>query len=79
MRPPFLRGFWKLAWVETKIFAREPMGFIGTLAVPVVVFVALGRAFGAARPEPAAALDLPFNAAIKVSFMLLRDRLSELL
>lgn len=70
MRPSFLRGFWKLAWVETKIFAREPMGFIGTLAVPVVVFVALGRAFGAARPEPAAALDLPFNAAILAALLI---------
>ncbi len=69
MRLPFLRGFWKLAWVETKIFAREPMGFIGTLAVPVVVFVALGRAFGAARPE-SVAVDLPFNTAILAALLI---------
>lgn len=32
-----LRGFWKLTWVEIKIFVREPMGFVGTLAVPVIL------------------------------------------
>jgi hypothetical protein len=25
-----LKGFWKLSWVETKVFVREPMGFVGT-------------------------------------------------
>jgi len=64
MRPRFLRGLWKLTWVETKIFAREPMGFVGTLVVPVVVFIALGRAFGAGKPGTAAAFDVPFNTAI---------------
>ncbi len=64
MRPRFLRGFWKLTWVETKIFAREPMGFVGSLVIPVVVFVVLGRAFGAGKPATAAGLDIPFNTAI---------------
>jgi ABC-2 type transport system permease protein len=63
-RPGLLRGFWKLSWVETKIFAREPMGFIGTLVVPVVIFIVLGRAFGAAKPGVAPQLDIPFNPAI---------------
>ena len=64
MRPGFLRGFWKLTWVETKIFVREPMGFIGALVVPVVVFIVLGRVFGLAKPRAAPRLDLPFNPAI---------------
>ena len=34
-----LRGLWTLAWIETKIFLREPLGLIGTVAVPVVIFV----------------------------------------
>ena len=38
-----LRGLWTLAWVEIKIFLREPLGVIGTVAVPVVIFVVLGR------------------------------------
>lgn len=63
-RPNFLRGFWKLTWVETKIFAREPMGFIGSLVVPVVIFVILGRTFGAAKPRVTPQLDIPFNPAI---------------
>ncbi len=63
-RPRFLRGFWKLSWVEAKIFAREPMGFIGGLVVPVVIFIVLGRAVGAAEPRATHELDLPFNPAI---------------
>ena len=70
MRAPLLRGFWKLTWVETKIFAREPMGFIGTLAVPVVVFVALGRAFGAGSAATAPDFDLPFNPAILAAILI---------
>ena len=57
-----LKGFWKLTWVETKIFVREPMGVIGTLVIPVVLFVALGRSFGLS--DPAAAPLPPFNLAI---------------
>ena len=38
-----LRGLWTLAWIETKIFLREPLGVIGTVVVPVVIFVVLGR------------------------------------
>lgn len=62
-----LNGFWKLTWVETKVFIREPMGSIGTLVMPVVVFIILGRAFGAGQPavgSVAEGLDVPFNVAI---------------
>src|SRR6202167_4585019 len=41
-----LRGLFKLTWIELKIFMREPMGAIGTIVVPVLVFVVLGRAVG---------------------------------
>jgi ABC-2 type transport system permease protein len=57
-----LRGFWKLTWVETKVFLREPLGVIGALLVPVVLFVVLGRSFGLGRAE--AARVPPFNPAI---------------
>ncbi|MCP3962292.1 MAG: ABC transporter permease [bacterium] len=40
-----LRGLFKLTWVELKIFLREPMGAIGTIGVPVLMFVVLGRIF----------------------------------
>jgi ABC-2 type transport system permease protein len=54
-----LRGFWKLTWVETKIFAREPMGFVGSIIMPAVIFVLLGRAIGVSRPPSAAAMVMP--------------------
>jgi ABC-2 type transport system permease protein len=41
-----LHGLWKLTWIEIKIFLREPLGAIGTIFVPVVVFLVLGRIFG---------------------------------
>ncbi len=60
-----LKGFWKLTWIEIKVFLREPMGVIGSLLIPVVVFVALGRAFGSLEPEAGPALDgAPFNIAV---------------
>lgn len=64
MQHRFLRGFWKLTWVETKVFTREPMGFVGTLVMPLVVFLVLGRAFGVAKPVGAPNVDIPFNVAI---------------
>jgi ABC-2 type transport system permease protein len=39
-----LRGLWRLTWLELKIFMREPLGAIGTILIPVFLFVALGKA-----------------------------------
>src|ERR1700739_2653213 len=41
-----LRGLWKLTWIEIKIFLREPLGAFGTVGVPVLVFLVVGRAVG---------------------------------
>ena len=41
-----LRGLWQLTWLEIKIFVREPLGVIGTVAIPVASFILLGRLFG---------------------------------
>ena len=38
-----MRGLFRLTWLEIKIFFREPLGAIGTVFVPVLVFVLLGR------------------------------------
>jgi ABC-2 type transport system permease protein len=70
MQPRFLRGFWKLTWVETKIFIREPMGFIGTLIMPLVVFIVLGRALGVGKPVAAARAEIPFNPAILAAVLI---------
>lgn len=41
-----LRGLFALTWLEIKIFLREPLGAFGTIAMPVVAFVVLGRIAG---------------------------------
>ena len=38
-----LRGLTKLTWIEIKVFLREPLGAIGSIVIPVVVFLILGR------------------------------------
>ena len=38
-----LRGLTKLTWIEIKVFMREPLGAIGTIVIPVVIFLVLGR------------------------------------
>lgn len=44
-----LRGLLKLTWLELKIFIREPLGAFGTLAVPVLFYVFVGRVVGSPR------------------------------
>lgn len=49
------RGLWKLTWLEIKIFLREPMGAIGSIVLPVVLFVVIGRMMGGVpMPRPVA-------------------------
>jgi ABC-2 type transport system permease protein len=41
-----MSGLWNLTWLELKIFAREPLGFLSTILFPVLMFVVLGRSLG---------------------------------
>jgi ABC-2 type transport system permease protein len=68
-----LRGLWKLTWIEMKIFMREPLGALGTIGVPVLIFVVLGR-FANLRsrtPSPAvmglSGAGLPVLVALLIS------------
>jgi ABC-2 type transport system permease protein len=64
-----LRGLLTLTWLELKIFMREPLGFVGAVAIPVVVFIALGRLAGggdAARPGTSLTVDAPVFAALLI-------------
>lgn len=54
-----LKGFWKLTWVETKVFVREPLGFVGTIGMPVILFLVLGRILRAGRLDLAPAATAP--------------------
>ena len=68
-----MKGLWQLTWLEIKIFAREPLGLVGTIAVPVVVFLGLGRLMRSAGSTPASPeamflkTGLPVLAAILMS------------
>jgi ABC-2 type transport system permease protein len=59
-----LKGFWKLTWVEIKVFVREPMGLVGNLVIPVVVFLVLGRILGGTRLDVASVNPAPVNVPI---------------
>jgi ABC-2 type transport system permease protein len=67
-----MRGLWNLVVLETKIFLREPLGAVGTILIPVVLFILLGR-FGAdAAPGKSEMVsvfrfDLPVFAAILIA------------
>ena len=55
----------KLSWVEMKIFLREPMGAVGTILIPVVLFVVLGRFLGGQAKAPAfVSRELPIFVVI---------------
>ncbi len=68
-----LRGLWKLAWIEIKIFLREPLGAFGTIGVPVLIFLVLGRVAsrGLAAPSLAASgfirVGLPVLASLLIA------------
>ena len=65
-----LRGLWTLAWLETKIFVREPLGLIGSVIFPVVLFIVLGRvlsdddATATARVPELVGVDVPVFASV---------------
>jgi ABC-2 type transport system permease protein len=52
-----MRGLLQLTWLEIKIFLREPLGALGTLLMPVALFVVVGRSMsrGASAPQSAGA------------------------
>jgi ABC-2 type transport system permease protein len=68
-----LRGLLTLTWLEIKIFLREPMGAVGTIAVPLAVFVVAGRMSGGRIPQASTTYNnlllvgLPVLAAILIT------------
>ncbi|HZK77938.1 MAG TPA: ABC transporter permease [Gemmatimonadaceae bacterium] len=68
-----MRGLFKLTWVELKIFVREPLGALGTVVVPVLVFIALGRIGTKLMPQSQVAsssvfkVDVPVFAAVLIA------------
>src|SRR5689334_9799871 len=67
-----MRGLLTLTWLEIKIFVREPLGVFGTVGIPVLMFVVLGRIFGRsarmnARVPDLISIDLPILASILIA------------
>jgi ABC-2 type transport system permease protein len=68
-----LRGLWNLTWLEIKIFLREPLGVIGAVGFPVLIFVVFGRLIGsdARRVSPgvprAISVDLPILTSLLIT------------
>jgi ABC-2 type transport system permease protein len=57
-----LRGLWKLTWIEIKVFLREPLGAIGSIVFPVLLFLLLGRVANL-RMGPSAQMPGPLSSA----------------
>jgi ABC-2 type transport system permease protein len=67
-----LRALVKLTWLELKIFIREPLGFVGSVAIPVILFLVLARVFGprmatSTRAMPAFGQVLPAFSALFIA------------
>ncbi len=52
-----LRGLFKLTWIEIKVFLREPLGAFGSIVLPVLVFVVLGRVGSFKQAPPTLAVS----------------------
>jgi len=66
-----LRGLWKLTWLEIKIFMREPMGAVGAIVIPVLVFLVAGRIVGGRLPPPTLAASNFIHVGLPVLASLL--------
>jgi len=68
-----MRGLLKLTWIEIKIFLREPLGAIGTIGIPVLVFLGAGRLVGRTAVPPSSAasnfigVGLPVLASVLIA------------
>lgn len=68
-----LRGLLHLTWIEIKVFFREPLGALGTVLMPVLVFVLLGKVGSRVAPNTEFTsssvfrIDVPVFAAILIS------------
>jgi ABC-2 type transport system permease protein len=67
-----LRGLGKLTWLELKIFMREPLGVVGSVVIPVVLFAVLGRMLSRSGPagppsDVGAGMEVPIFGALLIS------------
>jgi ABC-2 type transport system permease protein len=61
-----LRGLWTLTWIEIKVFLREPLGALGMVVIPVLVFVVVGRMLGHRVSLPSLSLNSFLRVGVPV-------------
>jgi ABC-2 type transport system permease protein len=61
-----LRGLWRLTWIEIKVFMREPLGAVGSILMPVLLFVLFGRLGRTMLPPAAYASNTFFRVNLPV-------------
>ena len=61
-----LRGLLRLTWIEIKVFLREPLGAIGSIVMPVVLYVLFGRLGRAMAPPSRMAANNFFRNNVPV-------------
>ena len=61
-----LRGLFRLTWLELKIFMREPLGAIGSIVMPVLLYILFGRLGRAMAPPGRVAASNYFRVTIPV-------------
>lgn len=69
-----IRSLVKLTWLELKIFAREPLGLFGSIAIPLAVFLGLSQFVGPSavamrppRPSGVSGAFLPVLTTVLVA------------
>jgi ABC-2 type transport system permease protein len=65
-----LHGLWRLTWLEIKIFLREPLGAIGSIVIPVVLYLVLGRTMAGGGGDPAASQFLRIGVPLLTAIMI---------
>jgi ABC-2 type transport system permease protein len=58
-----MRGLLRLTWLEIKIFLREPLGAIGSVVIPVAVYLGLGHALAPRLPRAPQSADFIYYGA----------------
>jgi ABC-2 type transport system permease protein len=65
-----LRGLRRLTCLEIKIFLREPLGAIGSIVFPVVMYVVIGRVVGRGVPSDPMARDFILVLPVLIAVMI---------
>src|SRR5438046_6037322 len=66
-----MRGLMRLTWLEVKIFLREPLGAIGSVLIPVIIFIGMGRTLGPRLPKVPQSTDFVYVSAPILSALLI--------